>query len=115
MGESEAATSWCLSPPLLSLPGAHPLLSSSVSGLWSLGCCGSGVGWDGGGEGCSGVELGWGGQGHCRRSSVSDRENAITTSSAPENQQQNVRLVLQTRFIQMTQTEIFTQNALLQH
>lgn len=35
------------------------------------------------GAGCRGWGCWEGGQGHCRRSSVSDRENAITTSSAP--------------------------------
>ena len=77
------------SPPLPSLPGAPPLLSSSVTWLWSLGCCGSRAGWEGGGVGCSGVEWeGGGAEGHWRRSSVSDRENAITTSSAPEKWRQ---------------------------
>lgn len=39
------------SPPLLSLPVGPPLLSSSVSRLWSLGCRGSRAGRDGGGLG----------------------------------------------------------------
>lgn len=73
------------SPPLLSLPGSPPLLSSVLC-LWSLGCCGSRAGRDGWGGRVQwgGIRGGVGGaQGHCRRSSVSDRENAITTSSAP--------------------------------
>lgn len=36
-----------------------------------------------GGAGRDAVGQDEGAQGHCRRSSVSDRENAITTSSAP--------------------------------
>lgn len=59
------------------------LLSSSVLCLWSFNGVvdhvQGGVRGGGAGRGC------WwgGGRGHCRRSSVSDRENAITTSSAP--------------------------------
>lgn len=59
--------------PLLSLPGAPPLLSSSVLRLWSLGCCGprAGLGRDGGwaGLGRAGLGragLGWAGLGGAR-------------------------------------------------
>lgn len=74
-------------PRLHPLPGASPPLSSLVLRVWSLGggvwvTYGTGHGhgwmrWDGARAGR--------GKGHWRLSSVSDRENAVTTSSAPEN------------------------------
>lgn len=47
-------------PPAVSspapLPGACPPLSSSVLPVWSLGRCGSRIGWDAGMVGCCGME-----------------------------------------------------------
>lgn len=88
LGESEAATSWCLFPSSSVPPRCPPSSPELINVvfvefglLWIT--CGPGRGRDavgrnwGRGRGCEGA------QGHCRRSSVSDRENAITTSSAP--------------------------------
>lgn len=116
--ESEAATSWCLFPSS-SVPPRRPLLS------WAHQCrvCGVVVdhvqgrmeGEGGQDAGCRGAEWGWGcgGKGHWRRSSVSDRENAITTSSAPENQQQKVREVLQTKKLYLKWRQRFSPNMLV--
>lgn len=77
------------------LPGASPPLSSSVSRVWSFRAVwvtygmGRGHGWmrwDGASAGK--------GKGHWRLSSVSDRENAVTTSSAPESQQEYINFPL---------------------
>lgn len=93
LGESEAATSWCLFPSS-SVPPRYPSSPEPISVAFvvvdHVVHGGMGVGPDA--EGQNGG-LG-GGKGHWRRSSVSDRENAITTSSAPEDQQQNVRYKL---------------------
>lgn len=59
-GGGERGSHLLVSLPLLFGPSRAPppLLSSSVSCLWSLGCCGSRAGRDGGGEGCSGADEG---------------------------------------------------------
>lgn len=73
---------WCLPSPW-----AHRWCLCGVSGG-----CGSRTGWwcRHGWDAVGWSESGGEGKGHWRLSSVSDRENAVTTSSAPENQQRNV-------------------------
>lgn len=84
LGESEACH-LTVSLPLLFRPSRSPLLSWAhqcrVCGVWVVvdhvqG--GTGAGWD-----AEGLSERRGAKGHWRLSSVSDRENAITTSSAP--------------------------------
>lgn len=83
-GGEDAARSAVPPPP----PLPSPLLSSSAVCWGSAAAAADGVrrvnGMGRGGAGWGGVA--WEGKGHWRRSSVSDRENAITTSSAPEKE-----------------------------
>lgn len=74
---------WCLPSP--ELIGGACVEFRAVWVTYGMGCRHGWMLWDGARAGE--------GKGHWRLSSVSDRENAVTTSSAPENQQRNVPVI----------------------
>lgn len=71
---------WCLPSP--ELIGVACVEFRAVWFMYGMGCRHGWMLWDGARAGKA--------KGHWRLSSVSDRENAVTTSSAPKNRRKNI-------------------------